>query len=173
MNNLNSEFSKLSLDEILPDSIKLMCYYDIISPLKKYSLKQYLNYNFINATYLCAFDKKVRNDEVTSYLLKNMDNIKFIDTEKLKNCTIQYIYLNQFVYLNPYKLSWSYYWDFFNLKKKYSSKTNVYKHILKNEKNELKLNEKLSIMISGTPSYKLKLIKLYKNIKKNYIKLKK
>lgn len=176
MDNLKSQMERLKLDGILPNSIKLMCYYQIVSPLTGYSMKHYLRYTFINATYLCSFGGKVYNDEVTAYLMNNTDKIKFIDTEKCSNCTIQYVYMKKFIQadeFNKYDLTWNYYWDFFNITDKINKKTNIYKFILKHKNNISKMNRKLDIIINRNVKYRFKLIKLYKNIRKNYIKLKK
>ena len=174
MEDLDNNFKCLNINEILPDSIKLMCYYDIISPMKKYKIENYSKNIFINATYLCAHADKVYNDKITGYLMNNLDKIKFIDTKKMKNCIIQYIYLKEFdQHLSEYGLSWSYYWDQFKLTKIYTKKTNIYKNILKNKNNLYNLDKKLDIMVDGYIKYKFKKIKLYKNIMKNYIKLKK
>ena len=174
MEDLDHKFNCLNINEILPDSIKLMCYYGIVSPIKKYKLKYYSKYVFINATYLCAHADKVYNDEITGYLMNNLDKIKFIDTEEMKNCTIQYIYLKEYDHnLSNYGLNWSYYWDQFKLSKLYTKKTNIYKNILKNKNNSYNLDKKLHIIVDGYVKYKFRKIKLYRNIRKNYIKLKK
>ena len=119
MEDLDHKFNCLNVNEVLPKSIKLMCYHGIVSHMNQYKYELYPKCIFINATYLCAYADKVYNDKITVYLMNNLDKIKFIDTEKMKNCTIQYVYLKEYDHnLSNYGLNWSYYWDQFKLKKK-------------------------------------------------------
>lgn len=174
MEDLNNQFKTLTVNEILPHSIKLMCYHGVVSPMNNYDIKLYKKCIFINGTYLCAYANKVFNDKITAYLNDNLDKIKYIDTEQSSNCIIQYVYLKEYDHnLSKYDLNWSYYWDQFKLKKLYSKNTNVYKYIIKNKNNSYNLEQKLDIIVDDYVKYRFKKKKLYKNIKKNYIKLKK